>query len=56
MDRIHIDYAGPFDNHHFLIVIDARSKWAEIRIIKDAPTSGKTIGLLKRDLFNPWIP
>ncbi|KYN05031.1 Uncharacterized protein K02A2.6 [Cyphomyrmex costatus] len=50
-DRIHIDYAGPFENHYFLIVIDARSRWAEIRITKDAPTSEKTIELLK-DIFS----
>ena len=27
--RIHIDFAGPFLNKSFLIVIDAYSKWAE---------------------------
>ncbi|XP_039305140.1 uncharacterized protein K02A2.6-like [Solenopsis invicta] len=50
-NRIHIDYAGPFENHYFLVVVDARSKWAEIRIIKEAPTSEKTIELLK-DIFS----
>jgi len=24
--RIHIDYAGPFQGHHFLVIIDAKSK------------------------------
>ncbi|XP_018305543.1 uncharacterized protein K02A2.6 [Mycetomoellerius zeteki] len=50
-DRIHIDYAGPIENHYFLIVISARSRWAEIRIIKDAPISEKTVELLK-DIFS----
>ena len=28
--RIHIDYAGPFMNSMFLIVVDAHSKWLEV--------------------------
>ena len=27
--RIHMDYAGPFLNHMFLVIIDAESKWIE---------------------------
>ena len=27
--RIHMDYAGPFLGHRFLIVVDAHSKWIE---------------------------
>lgn len=46
-DRIHIDNAGPFEKHYFLIIMDARSRWAEIRIVKDASISEKTIELLK---------
>lgn len=42
-DRIHIDYAGPFLGHYFLVCIDAKSKWCEIGICKDAPTSDSTI-------------
>ncbi|KAJ8869813.1 hypothetical protein PR048_028822 [Dryococelus australis] len=37
--RIHIDYAGPYQDHHFLIVVDAKSKWAEIVPCSLAPTS-----------------
>ena len=44
--RIHIDYAGPFQGHHFLVCVDSKSKWAEIRAIRDAPTSASTIALL----------
>ena len=33
--RIHVDYAGPVQGKHFLIVVDAFSKWVEI-----FPTSG----------------
>ena len=28
--RLHVDYAGPFENHMFLIVGDAYSKWIEV--------------------------
>ena len=25
--RVHIDYAGPYLNHRFLLIVDAHSKW-----------------------------
>ena len=28
--RVHIDYAGPYLGHRFLVVIDAHSKWIEV--------------------------
>jgi len=28
--RIHVDFAGPFKGHTFLIVVDAHSKWPEV--------------------------
>ena len=28
--RVHIDFAGPFRNKNFLIVVDAHSKWPEV--------------------------
>ncbi|KAJ3617722.1 hypothetical protein MTP99_006817 [Tenebrio molitor] len=28
--RIHIDYLGPFLNKHFLVILDAHSKWVEV--------------------------
>ena len=31
--RIHIDHAGPFLGHQYLLVIDAHSKWMEIVIV-----------------------
>lgn len=50
-ERVHIDYAGPFEGHNFLLCIDAKSKWAEIKVIKDAPSSSITIALLN-DIFS----
>ncbi|XP_061152316.1 uncharacterized protein K02A2.6-like [Syngnathus typhle] len=37
--RIHIDYAGPFMDHMFLIVVDAHSKWPEVFTVKKATTT-----------------
>ena len=47
--RIHIDYAGPFQNSMFLVVVDAHSKWPEV-IPVSSTTSSTTIEVL-RDLF-----
>lgn len=41
-----MDYAGPYEGHHFLICVDAKSKWMEVRPIRNAPTSSVTISLL----------
>jgi len=30
MDRIHVDYAGPFKGKYYLVVVDAYSKWLEV--------------------------
>ena len=37
--RRHLDFAGPFLGHMFLIIIDAYSKWLEVRIMKDSQTT-----------------
>ena len=47
--RIHIDYAGPFQGSMFFIVVDAYSKWPEVFLMQSS-TVCKTIELL-RDLF-----
>lgn len=44
-ERIHIDYAGPFKNSNFLIVVDAHSKWPEV-VRTTTTTSAKTINIL----------
>ena len=33
--RIHVDYAGPFEGKYWLVVIDAFSKWLEIKPMQD---------------------
>ncbi|XP_063629211.1 uncharacterized protein K02A2.6-like [Cydia splendana] len=47
--RLHIDYAGPFQGKTFLILIDAYSKWPEVKIVPDM-SSGTLINVL-RDIF-----
>ena len=37
--RIHIDFAGPFQGHYFLVIIDAYSKWPEIAMMSQITTS-----------------
>ena len=49
--RIHIDYAGLFQNSMFLVVVDAHRKWPEV-IPVSSTTSSSTIEVLHvRDLF-----
>uniref|UniRef100_A0A182PW13 RNA-directed DNA polymerase n=1 Tax=Anopheles epiroticus TaxID=199890 RepID=A0A182PW13_9DIPT len=36
--RIHIDFAGPFLGLNFLIIVDAGTKWPEVKIISDITT------------------
>lgn len=48
--RIHVDFAGPFPNTTFLVVVDACSKWPEV-FTMSYTTSGHTIRVL-RELFS----
>ena len=50
--RVHIDFAGPFQNRMYLIVVDAHSKWPEV-IEMTTTTSQKTIMELQR-LFSMY--
>ena len=48
-ERIHVDFAGPFQGSTFLIVVDAYSKWPEV-FRMSSTTADKTIEVL-RHLF-----
>ena len=50
--RLHLDFAGPFMDRMFLIVVDAHSKWLEVFPLKTA-TSETTIKALRR-LFSQF--
>eukprot|EP00731_Ephydatia_muelleri_P021050 Em0013g777a len=47
--RIHIDYAGPFEGSSWLVVVDAFSKWIEIKPQRSTTTSGTVKAL--REIF-----
>ncbi|KAG6442304.1 hypothetical protein O3G_MSEX002317 [Manduca sexta] len=46
-NRLHIDYAGPFIDHYFLIVVDAYTKWLEV-IPTKTMTASSTVKILKK--------
>nr|CAI5840449.1 unnamed protein product [Callosobruchus analis] len=54
-DRIHIDFAGPFRNQYYLILVDAYTRWPEIHIVKDISTK-TTITTLRRIFATYGIP
>ena len=53
--RIHVDYAGPFLNCMFLLIIDAHSKWLEIHITT-ASTAAVTIQKLQQTFAALGLP
>lgn len=53
--RIHIDFAGPFMEHYFLVVVDAKSKWLEVIPMKKI-TSYYTIRSLREILARFGLP
>lgn len=48
--RIHVDHAGPFKGHYFLIIIDSHSKWMDVHIV-NSTSSEATIAKL-RSIFS----
>lgn len=48
--RIHADFAGPYLEFQYLIVVDAKPKWLKVKIFNQSPTSASTIEAL-RDIF-----
>ena len=53
--RIHIDFAGPFMDNMFLVIVDAHSKWLDVHLMKSI-TSAKTIEKLRILFANHGIP
>ncbi|XP_032903205.1 uncharacterized protein K02A2.6-like [Amblyraja radiata] len=53
--RVHIDYAGPFQESMFLVVVDAHSKWPEV-IKMSSTTSQKTIATLRTIFARYGLP
>ena len=51
-ERIHIDFAGPFQQKSYFLVMDAHSKWPEI-FEMTSTTTDKTVAIL-RSLFSHY--
>ncbi len=51
----YIDYAGPFDGHMFLVIVDAYSKWIDVKATKHA-TSMSTVAILRSIFATHGIP
>lgn len=54
--RVHMDYAGPFQGYYFFIMVDAKSKWPEILCTKTAPTTASTILMMKEIFCRTGLP
>ena len=54
-ERIHIDFAGPFLGHMFLIAVDAHSKWPEVQVMKTT-TASKTVDVLRQIFGRFGVP
>ena len=53
--RIHVDYAGPFMRHMFLIVMDAHSKWPEV-LLTGSTSSERSVELLREAFARYGLP
>ncbi|EGT42836.1 hypothetical protein CAEBREN_31320, partial [Caenorhabditis brenneri] len=48
--RVHVDYAGPENGQYYLVAVDAKSKWAEVAIVKSI--SGLSTVRTLKDMFS----
>ena len=53
--RLHLDFAGPYLDHMFLVIVDAHSKWLDVHIMQSI-TSSKTIEKLRTVFATHGIP
>ena len=53
--RVHIDHAGPFKGHMFLVLIDAYSKWLEVLKVNSTSTD-VTIAKLRQIFATHGLP
>ena len=53
--RLHLDYAGPFKGHMYLIIVDANSKWLDA-IVMSSITASRTIEKLRQVFATHELP
>ncbi|XP_053698835.1 uncharacterized protein K02A2.6-like [Sabethes cyaneus] len=54
-ERVHVDFAGPFLNTYFIVLVDAYTKWPEVRILNDI-TTATTIKVCREYFATYGIP
>nr|XP_054932255.1 uncharacterized protein K02A2.6-like [Dermacentor andersoni] len=52
---LHVDFAGPVEGHTFLVVVDAFTKWVEVRLV-NSPASTAVISVLRSFFATFGIP
>ena len=55
MDRVHVDYFGPFLQKHWLLMVDAYSGWPEVCVVPRADTEN-TISVLRNWFAKYGLP
>ena len=53
--RLHLDFAGPFMGHMFLVMVDSYSKWLDVQIMQSI-TAEKTIEKLQSIFSTHGLP
>ena len=54
-DRIHVDFAGPFQDKMFFVAVDAHSKWPEVYEVSNTTAEG-TVRILRHIFASHGIP
>ncbi|XP_055584942.1 uncharacterized protein K02A2.6-like [Uranotaenia lowii] len=54
-ERVHVDFAGPFMNTYFIVLVDAYTKWPEVRILNNI-TTATTIQICREYFATYGIP
>lgn len=54
-ERLHVDFAGPFLDKYYFLLVDAFTKWPEVYIVKDMETEG-TIRVCKEIFARFGLP
>jgi transposase InsO family protein len=54
-ERVHVDFAGPFQGGMLLVLVDAHSKWPEVYPMSNT-TTASTIGVLRKIFASHGLP
>ena len=51
---IHLDFAGPYMGHSFLVIVDSHSKWLDVHIMPNIMSSKTVKKLRELSLCHSW--